>query len=67
MFHVIKLDREWRHIQPDLPPLFKSLEEQKPIVAVGANRPLSDQQRSADFFRMHDLLSLWHTVDADEP
>ena len=56
MFSVIQQEIEWRKTQ-GLPPGFKSLEKSQPLVAVGADGPLGDQQRMADYFRNREYLA----------
>ena len=55
MFSVIEQEMEWRKSQ-GLPPGFRALERTKPLVSVGADAPLGDQKRIADYFRNHEYL-----------
>ena len=49
MFHIIEREMDWRkqHGQPEG---FKALHT-KPMVAVGAQDPLEEQKKLADYFR----------------
>ena len=50
MFHVIEKELRWRDDNGRAPG-FESLRKFKPIVAVGAEKPLADQIVMADYFR----------------
>lgn len=50
MFHVIEKEMLWRR-KNGLPEGFDAMKNVKPIVAVGADRPLGDQTMLADYFR----------------
>ena len=50
MFHVIEKEIRWRDDNGRAQG-FESLRKFKPIVAVGAERPLADQIVMADYFR----------------
>lgn len=50
MFHVLELERKWR-LERGLPVGFGCLSAHKPIVAVGADRPLEDEAIMGDYFR----------------
>ena len=54
MFHVIEKELRWRR-KHDLPEGFEALMKGKPIVAVGADKPLGDQTMLADYFRMFSI------------
>lgn len=51
MFHVIEKELRWRR-DSGRPEGFEALRRFKPIVAVGAEKPLGHQLVLADFFRM---------------
>lgn len=51
MFHVIEKEMQWRK-NNNLPEGFEAMKNVKPIVAVGADKPLGDQTMLADYFRM---------------
>ena len=55
MFHVIDKELQWR-LQSGRPQGFESLRKFKPVVAVGAEKPLADQMMMADYFR--ELMSM---------
>lgn len=50
MFHVIEKEMLWRKSK-GLPEGFDAMKNSKPIVAVGADKPLGDQIMLADYFR----------------
>ena len=50
MFHVIQKELDWRH-EHGKAQGFESMRKFKPLVAVGAERPLADQMTMADYFR----------------
>lgn len=50
LFHHVEKELEWRR-QTDRPTGFSSLENSKPIIAIGADQPLADQRMLADYFR----------------
>ena len=50
MFHVIDKELRWRS-DNGRPKGFSSLRKFKPLVAVGAEKPLADQMMMADYFR----------------
>jgi hypothetical protein len=51
MFHVIEKEMRWRR-EMGQPEGFDMVKKSKPIVAVGAEKPLGDQTMLADYFRM---------------
>ena len=51
MFHVIDKEMQWRRKHGRLEG-FGALKRFKPVVAVGAEKPLNDQMMMADYFRM---------------
>ena len=51
MFHVIDKEMQWRRERGRLEG-FGALKSSKPVVAVGAEKPLDDQIMMADYFRM---------------
>ena len=55
MFHVIEKEMQWRR-KSGRAEGFGTLKKCKPVVAVGAEKPLNDQIMMADYFRMssHD-------------
>lgn len=52
MFHVIEKEMRWRRDQ-GLAEGFGALKQCKPLVAVGAEKPLDDQMMMADYYRTH--------------
>ena len=50
MFHVIEKEMRWRS-QNGRPEGFEALGRCKPLIAVGAEKPLGEQQIMADYFR----------------
>lgn len=54
MFHVIEKEMLWRRSH-GLPEGFDAMKNVKPIVAVGADKPLGDQIMLADYFRRRHL------------
>ena len=50
MFSVVEKEMKWREAN-GLAPGFQSFERTKPLVAIGAQEPLGDQQKMADYFR----------------
>jgi hypothetical protein len=51
MFHIIEKELQWRHGKGQLEG-FECMKSSKPIIAVGAEKPLEDQLMMADYFRM---------------
>ena len=51
MFHVIDKEMQWRR-KNGRPEGFGTLQTFKPVIAVGAEKPLNDQVMMADYFRM---------------
>ena len=59
MFHVIEQELQWRK-SCGIPEGFEQLKRSKPLVAIGAESPLGDQMRMADYFRMHvAIYQIW--------
>ncbi|KAF2460870.1 Inosine/uridine-preferring nucleoside hydrolase domain-containing protein [Lineolata rhizophorae] len=56
LFHHIAKEQEWRRANGQ-PEGFETLKKCKPIVAVGADRPLEDQRMMADYFHGVDGLA----------
>lgn len=50
MFHIIEQEIHWRK-DHGLPEGFEALRATKPIVALGAEAPLSGEKMLADYFR----------------
>ena len=50
MFHIIEREMQWRR-ENGKPEGFGALKAFKPVVAVGAEQPLRDQKKLADYFR----------------
>lgn len=50
LFHVLEKELAWRK-ENGKPEGFESLRAYKPIVAVGAEHPLEDDELAADYFR----------------
>jgi Inosine-uridine preferring nucleoside hydrolase len=64
MFHVLELERKWR-LENNLPVGYGSLNKYKPIVAVGADRPLEeDGPPKADNFRKS--IYAWFGISTDK-
>ena len=51
MFHVIEQEIQWRR-KSGYPEGFAQLRRSKPLIAIGADGPLEDLLRMADYFRM---------------
>lgn len=62
MFHVIEKEIQWRQ-EHGLHCGFESLKKSKPLVAIGADGPLDEQIRMADYFRMDDEDSITSGTD----
>jgi len=56
MFHVIDKEMQWRRKLERLEG-FGTLRKHKPVVAVGAEKPLNDQIMMADYFRLSPRLN----------
>lgn len=56
LFHVLEKEMAWR--KPKGLPTYGALEAYKPIVAVGAEHALEDEQLVADHFRKEILPKL---------
>ena len=50
MFHVIEKERAWRTTN-GISKGFDALEKTKPVVAIGANKPLGRTTLMADYYR----------------
>lgn len=50
LFHHVDLEMKWR-ASNGRPKGFDSLRVSKPLVAIGAKKPLADQMMMADYFR----------------
>ena len=59
MFHVIDKELGWRSGNGNVKG-FESLRKFKPLVAVGAEKPLADQMMMADYFRKLDCLGTFY-------
>ena len=64
MFHVIDKELRWR-MDHGKPQGFGSLSKFRPLVAVGAEKPLADQMMMADYFRK-SIVSDEGQVHADD-
>lgn len=63
LFHVIQKELEWREAN-GRPLGFEAMRKSKPIVAVGPDHPLEEEELMADFFRKHpaDVLPASHKL-----
>ena len=51
VFHVIEKELAWRKARGQLEG-FETMKSSKPIVAIGPDHPLEDDELAADYFRM---------------
>lgn len=58
LFHVLEKELEWRKANGK-PEGFETLKARKPIVAVGPEHPLEDEELMADFFREFPSLRIY--------
>ena len=54
MFHALEKELLWRK-EHGIPEGFDTLRKSRPLVAIGAIRPLEDQPLASDFFRELDV------------
>lgn len=50
MFYVLGKELEWRK-QHGIPEGFETLRKSRPLVSIGATKPLDDQPTTKDYFR----------------
>lgn len=63
MFYVLEKELLWRK-QQGIPEGFETLRKSRPLVSIGATKPLNDQPTAMDFFRELDVqLYFSATVD----
>ena len=55
LFHVLEKEMAWREATGK--PTYGALSAYKPIVAVGAQHALEDEELVADYFRKHALMN----------
>lgn len=51
MFHIIERERKWRREQGLSG--FETMDVRRPVVAVGAQKPITDSMLLADYFRKY--------------
>lgn len=56
LFHVLNKELQWRR-SAGRPGGYKALEAHKPIVAIGPEHPLEEDDLKADFFRKYEVCS----------
>ena len=61
MFHILEKELNWRKKKGRLEG-FETLKASKPVVAVGAEKPLEDQLMLADYFRMELLMDSFRVI-----